>query len=61
MTEKGDFGPAYKRPAWAITEEITEDRDMIFRDGDGEGQRLWAKAFTDSQLRLLRLGLAQLP
>jgi len=59
VTDAGDFGPAYARPDWAVTEEINEDGEVIFRDGAGE--RLLAIAFTQAELRLLRLGLSLLP
>jgi len=59
VTETEDFGPAYERPDWAVTEEVSEGGDMVFRDG--AGQRLMAVAFTEPELRLLRLGLSHLP
>jgi hypothetical protein len=59
VTDTGDLGPAYRRPDWAVTEEISTDGEMVFRDG--AGQRLLAIAFTEAELRLLRLGLSQLP
>lgn len=59
MTDTGNFGPAYSRPAWAVTDETGDDGEMVFRDG--AGQPLLAIAFTEAELRLLRLGLLQLP
>ena len=59
MTGAEDFGAAYERPDWAVTEEIDDDGHMIFRDG--AGQRLLAIAFTEAELGLLRLGLSKLP
>ncbi len=49
----------HERPSWAFSGEIDDKGQTVFRDDAGE--RLFAIAFTQAELSLLRYALEQQP